>query len=210
MWFFKALQPGKFPSPLPRVAFVARDGRARRLGESRRAVVPYLGGPGFSRPYHFPARIQSFQAFAAPFAGESARRAAPQSLGDLPGRFGDGTHREGSGPLGFAAVWANEWFARWRYAPRLRPVAPQLRAPRVAHPSSAGLRPTPSPPGGIESLPFEMRRRPSLRRATRLTRGRGRPPAGQFVGARGRAEWAVSKRSAMGRGLGAEKDEEER
>jgi len=46
--------------------------------------VPYLVGPTPLGPYHFRARIQSFQAFAAPFAGESARRCAPRAMGRFP------------------------------------------------------------------------------------------------------------------------------
>ena len=34
--------------------------------------VLYLVGPRLPRPYHFPARIQSFQAVAAPFPGEGS------------------------------------------------------------------------------------------------------------------------------------------
>src|SRR5271154_3940798 len=36
-----------------------------------RAPVPYLVGSRLPSPYHFPARIQSFQAVAAPFPGDS-------------------------------------------------------------------------------------------------------------------------------------------
>ena len=51
-----------------------------RATRRRRTVVPYLVGPALLGPYHFRARIQSFQAFAAPFAGESARRCAPRAM----------------------------------------------------------------------------------------------------------------------------------
>jgi hypothetical protein len=68
----------------------------RKRRESAVALLHQMLGSGVFGPYHFQARIQSFQALVAPFAGESARRAAPQSLEDLLGRFGDGTHREGS------------------------------------------------------------------------------------------------------------------
>ena len=46
--------------------------------------VPYLGGPALPGPYHSRARIQSFQAFAAPFGGETARRCAPRVKGGFP------------------------------------------------------------------------------------------------------------------------------
>jgi hypothetical protein len=47
-----------------------------------RARVPHLVGPRLPSPYHFPARIQFFQAFAAPFPATSvlpsaSRRAIP-------------------------------------------------------------------------------------------------------------------------------------
>src|SRR5271168_4693393 len=55
--------------------------------------VPYLVGRSLPGPYHLRARIQSFQAFAAPFAGESARRCAPRASGGFPRALR--TQREG-------------------------------------------------------------------------------------------------------------------
>jgi hypothetical protein len=52
-----------------------------------RARVPYLVGSRLPSPYHFRARIQSFQAVAAPFPGDSffprqRRNASVQKIGD--------------------------------------------------------------------------------------------------------------------------------
>ena len=43
-------------------------------GRARSAAVPDVVGPRLPRPYHFRARIKSFQTVAAPFPGDSARR----------------------------------------------------------------------------------------------------------------------------------------
>ena len=43
-------------------------------GRARSPAVPDVVGPRLPRPYHFRARIQSFQTVAAPFPGDSARR----------------------------------------------------------------------------------------------------------------------------------------
>jgi hypothetical protein len=59
-----------------------------------RARVPHLVGSQLSRPYHFRARIQSFQAVAAPFPGDSVslshhdpgdRNASAQKIDDRLG-----------------------------------------------------------------------------------------------------------------------------
>src|SRR5271170_1406714 len=52
----------------------ARAGAAFGGRDSFRAGVPYLVALWLPRPYHFPARIQSFQVVAAPFPGDSVRR----------------------------------------------------------------------------------------------------------------------------------------
>src|SRR5271163_4983491 len=57
---------------------------AARVDAAPSRFVPYLGGQALPGPYHFRARIQSFQTFAAPFAGESARRCAPRATGGFP------------------------------------------------------------------------------------------------------------------------------
>ena len=53
-----------------------------------RGYVPYLVGSRLPRPYHFAARIQSFQAIAAPFPGASffSQPLAPRSR--RPNRLG--------------------------------------------------------------------------------------------------------------------------
>ena len=66
------LAPGPSGGPGPASAGDARG--------QPRARLPHLVGPRLPSPYHFPARIQSFQAVAAPFRGgfvlPSASRAA--------------------------------------------------------------------------------------------------------------------------------------
>ena len=74
--FINTLQAGKFPSratmrfsselPSP---FVSRGAHGRPC-----ARVPHLVASRPPRPYHFRARIQSFQVVAAPFPGNSVRR----------------------------------------------------------------------------------------------------------------------------------------
>src|SRR5271163_2276150 len=59
---FAAPLPGWPTAPRPREEF---GRRGREPTPRRRAVVPCLGGPALPGPYHFRARIQSFQAFAA-------------------------------------------------------------------------------------------------------------------------------------------------
>jgi len=57
-----------------------------RLGcpsRARSAAVPDVVGPRLPRPYHFRARIQSFQAVAAPFPGDS-RFAVEPSRAAIP------------------------------------------------------------------------------------------------------------------------------
>ena len=51
-----------------------------------RARVPDVVGSGLPSPYHFRARIQSFQGVAAPFAGESVGLSR-RDLGDATPRF---------------------------------------------------------------------------------------------------------------------------
>jgi hypothetical protein len=51
-----------------------RHFRASLAGEHARAPAPHLVGLRFPRPYHFPARIQSFQCLAATFPGDSVCR----------------------------------------------------------------------------------------------------------------------------------------
>src|SRR5271154_618502 len=51
-----------------------------------RARVPDVVGLGLPSPYHFRARIQSFQGVAAPFAGESVGLSR-RDLGDATPRF---------------------------------------------------------------------------------------------------------------------------
>jgi hypothetical protein len=73
---------------------------------SRGARVPHLVGSRLSSPYHFRARIQSFQAFAAPFPGgpfavspsrrdPGGRNASPQKIDNrLAGVLGVTQHFE--------------------------------------------------------------------------------------------------------------------
>jgi len=73
-------------SSWPAVASTARGvwSAAARVDAASSRFVPYLGGQALPGPYHFRARIQSFQAFAAPFAGDSAWRCAPRAMGRFP------------------------------------------------------------------------------------------------------------------------------
>jgi hypothetical protein len=55
-----------------------------------RARVPHLVGSRLPSPYHFQARIQSFQAFAAPFPGDSilpSRSRGPRTYAPNPRPF---------------------------------------------------------------------------------------------------------------------------
>ena len=52
-------------------ALVERGQRGQRPRLQRLALVPHIVGRSLPGPCHFPARIQSFQSFAAPFAGVS-------------------------------------------------------------------------------------------------------------------------------------------
>jgi hypothetical protein len=65
---FKGLRGGKFPFlNCSLVILAARQPEPRTV---RRAPVPHLVGSRLPSPYHLPARIQSFQAVAAPFPGD--------------------------------------------------------------------------------------------------------------------------------------------
>jgi len=55
-----------------------------------RTRVPDVVGSRLPRPYHFPARIQSFQAFAAPFPGDSGLPSASRAARRAPGPGGGG------------------------------------------------------------------------------------------------------------------------
>ena len=84
--------------------FWSRDYGAAAVSPLRRTTFPsdaggvmalYLGGPELPRPYHFRVRIQSFQAFAAPFP---SRLAAPRPRADARARRG--AISSGSGAFG--------------------------------------------------------------------------------------------------------------
>src|SRR5271163_1786641 len=75
---FNALQGGKFPSgPSRRIRQRSCGSQPQRTVS--RARVPDVVAPRLPRPYHSRARIQSFQAVAAPFPGEAALPAGPLS-----------------------------------------------------------------------------------------------------------------------------------
>jgi hypothetical protein len=63
---------GAFFCNFATLSFLGRQPESAH-GQSR-ARVPYLVGSRLPRPYHFRARIQSFQAVAAPFPGDSVCR----------------------------------------------------------------------------------------------------------------------------------------
>src|SRR5271170_2301134 len=58
-----------FSAPFANLSFSRLLSRSRARSAARR--VPDLVGSSLPSPYHFPARIQSFQAVAAPFPGDS-------------------------------------------------------------------------------------------------------------------------------------------
>src|SRR5277367_2189984 len=59
---------------------------SRAAPRQPRARLPDVVGSGLPSPYHFRARIQSFQGVAAPFAGESVGLSR-RDLGDATPRF---------------------------------------------------------------------------------------------------------------------------
>ena len=101
---------------------------ALRAHGELRARIPHLVASRLPRPYHFRARIQSFQAVAAPFPGDSVLPSGPLaprsrrtekprlkkstiSLGDLPGRgvrAVEGGHGVGSGDPRYVAGQSEE------------------------------------------------------------------------------------------------------
>ncbi len=82
-----------------------------------RARVPHLVGSRLPRPYHFRARIQSFQGVAAPFPGDSVLPSGP-SRAVIPAREtprwdeiarGSGAARRGGAAPSLAqGIWAGE------------------------------------------------------------------------------------------------------
>ena len=97
----------------PRHSCGSSGGVAR--GQPRAARVPHLVGSRLPSPYHFRARIQSFQAVAAPFPGNSVFAVRP-SRGAIPARetprFGEIARGSGAARRGGAAslaqgIWAS-------------------------------------------------------------------------------------------------------
>jgi hypothetical protein len=144
-----------------------------------RARVPYLVGQRLPRPYHFPARIQSFQALAAPFPGDSG---CPQRLAQSSRRPKRIAARQGeSRRVSRAPVYHILWVPGFRdhtisrrgfnLFKRLRrhfrhfpatPCCPQRFAPRSRRPRRVGSKDRRSarrpPPGRRFGTNVEQRR----------------------------------------------------
>src|SRR5271155_539810 len=88
------------------VVVSARQPESRPV--SRAARILHLVGSRLPRPYHFPARIQSFQAVAAPFPGE-LRSAVRPSRAEVP----TGTAYVVKAALAMDAAGAQGAWAEW-------------------------------------------------------------------------------------------------